>query len=87
MSADLSKRAVAGLQAALKKRKVTPAAVAKLDYIKILVQPGIGTKTMNEIEVWLARHGLNFQRPRRPPAEILREMQAQDSAASGSHSS
>ena len=84
-STDLSKRAVAALQVALRKRKVTPAAVAKLDYIKILVQPGIGTKTMNEIELWLARHGLNFQRPRRRSAVILREMQAQESTASCNH--
>jgi predicted DNA-binding helix-hairpin-helix protein len=81
MSKDLSKRAVAALQVALKKRTVTPAAVAKLDYIRVLVQPGIGTKTMNEIEVWLARHGLTFRRPRRQLAVILREIQSQDSAA------
>ena len=76
MSTALSKRAVKTIRTALKGRKFTPRAVARLRYRDLLFQSGCGTKTMNEIEEWLASHGLTLRVKRRSLGAILLQMDA-----------
>jgi hypothetical protein len=75
MPIRLSNRAMTAVRGALKKSAVTPAAVATLDYHVVLVQPGCGIKTMNEIEEWLVCHGMTFRVMRRFLGAILLDME------------
>jgi hypothetical protein len=77
---ELSKRAVKAIRTAIKKRAFTPRAVACLHYNDLLRQPGCGTRTMNEIEEWLAWHGKTLRVMRRSLGATLLNMERRGEA-------